>query len=84
MHQIIASEEKTLNLVFGLFMFNVGVEIGQVGFVLVILAFVDSMKTLEFRWPKWADFIPAYIIGIMGAYWTIDRLWLLTEVASGA
>jgi hypothetical protein len=67
-------------LVFGLLMFNVGVEIGQIGFVLIILALVDSFNTLEIRWPDWAEYLPGYSVGTLGAYWTIQRVAMVLGV----
>jgi hydrogenase/urease accessory protein HupE len=56
-----------------LFTFNVGVEIGQLGFVGLVLLLARSFRTLEIRWPKWALAVPAYAVGTLGAFWTIDR-----------
>jgi len=61
-------------LVFGLLMFNVGVEIGQIGFVLIILTLIDSFQTLEIRWPQWAEYLPGYSVGTLGAFWTMQRV----------
>ena len=36
-----------------LLLFNVGVEIGQVAFVVTALALVRAFKVLEVRWPRW-------------------------------
>jgi len=54
-------------------MFNVGVELGQLAFVILILLSFRAMRTLEFRWPRWAELGPAYAVGSLGAYWTIQR-----------
>jgi hydrogenase/urease accessory protein HupE len=54
-------------------MFNVGVELGQLAFVALILLCHRAAKTLEFRWPRTAELAPAYLIGSLGAYWTIQR-----------
>jgi hydrogenase/urease accessory protein HupE len=56
-----------------LLMFNIGVEIGQLAFVLLMLLAYRSLRVLEFRWPRWVDFAPGYAIGSLGAYWTIQR-----------
>ena len=60
-----------------LLLFNVGVEIGQVAFVLTALALVRSFKILEVRWPSWAEALPGYAVGSLGAYWTIQRTVML-------
>jgi hydrogenase/urease accessory protein HupE len=57
-----------------LLMFNVGVELGQLGFVALVLLLERSFKVLEIRWPRWAAAIPAYAVGSLGAFWTIDRI----------
>lgn len=54
-------------------MFNVGVELGQLAFVALILCAHRALRTLEFRWPRQAELGPAYAIGSLGAYWTIQR-----------
>jgi hydrogenase/urease accessory protein HupE len=54
-------------------MFNVGVELGQLAFVTLILLAFRAVRILEFRWPRWAELGPAYAVGSLGAYWTIQR-----------
>jgi hydrogenase/urease accessory protein HupE len=56
-----------------LLMFNIGVEIGQLAFVILMLAAWRSLQVLAFRWPRWVELIPGYAIGILGAFWTIQR-----------
>jgi hydrogenase/urease accessory protein HupE len=58
-------------------MFNIGVELGQLVFVALILLSYRAMRTLEFRWPRWAELGPAYVIGSLGAYWTLQRSVML-------
>jgi hydrogenase/urease accessory protein HupE len=60
-----------------LLLFNVGVEIGQMFFVAVILLLERSFRTLEIRWPRWAEALPGYTVGSLGAYWTIQRTVML-------
>ena len=62
---------------WALLLFNVGVEIGQLLFVLLILLLEQSFRTLEIRWPRWAVALPPYAIGALGAYWTIQRTVLM-------
>ena len=54
-------------------MFNVGVELGQLAFVALVLLLYRSLRTLEFRWSRLAELGPAYVVGSLGAYWTIQR-----------
>jgi hydrogenase/urease accessory protein HupE len=56
-----------------LLLFNVGVELGQVGFVVLIFALAKSFRVLEVRWPRWAELVPGYAVGSLGAFWTIER-----------
>jgi hydrogenase/urease accessory protein HupE len=56
-----------------LLLFNVGVELGQLGFVIVFIGFVRSLATLEIRWPDWTRAIPAYSIGTFAALTFLQR-----------
>ena len=57
--------------------FNVGVELGQVGFIGLILALERSFRILEIPWPRWVQAIPGYTVGSLGAFWTIQRVAFL-------
>jgi hypothetical protein len=57
--------------------FNVGVECGQLGLIGLILALERSFRVLEVRWPRWAEALPGYTVGSLGAYWTIQRVALI-------
>ncbi len=57
--------------------FNVGVELGQLGFIALVLALERSFRVLEVRWPRWAEALPGYAVGSLGAFWTIQRMALL-------
>ena len=54
--------------------FNVGVEVGQVGFVLLMLALERSFRVLEMQWPRWVQALPGYAVGSLGAFWTVQRV----------
>lgn len=60
-----------------LLLFNVGVELGQLVFVLVIVLLERSFRTLEIRWPRWVESLPGYTVGTLGAFWTIQRAAML-------
>lgn len=60
-----------------LLMFNVGVEVGQLLFVLLILMLERAFRVLEIRWPRLVAGLPAYAVGSLGAFWTIQRLLAL-------
>lgn len=57
--------------------FNVGVEIGQLTFVAVILLLHRALRILQFNLPGWASYAPGYIVGSLGAYWTIERTLMM-------
>ena len=60
-----------------LLLFNVGVEVGQISFVILVLLLERSFRTLEIRWPRFAAALPGYVVGSLGAYWTIQRVVVL-------
>jgi len=62
---------------WALLYFNAGVEIGQLLFVFLALALVWSFRVLRVRWPRWTELLPAYTVGGLGAYWTIQRTVIL-------
>jgi hydrogenase/urease accessory protein HupE len=57
--------------------FNFGVEIGQVSFVTFVLLLERSFRVLEIRWPRFAEALPGYTVGSLGAYWTVQRVAIL-------
>jgi len=57
--------------------FNAGVEIGQVAFVCLVVLLERSFRQLEIRWPRWAEMVPGYVVGGLGAFWTIQRTAIL-------
>jgi hypothetical protein len=65
------------DLPLALLSFNVGVELGQLGFVALMLAMKFSFRALEVRWPRWVEALPGYAVGALGAFWTIQRTALL-------
>jgi hypothetical protein len=60
-----------------LLLFNLGVEAGQIFFVLLVLLLERSFRALEIRWSRFATALPGYAVGSLGAYWTIQRTLLL-------
>ncbi len=57
-----------------LLLFNVGVEIGQLSFVALTLLLLRSFYQLEIHWPQPVRMMPAYVVGSLGAFWTLDRI----------
>jgi len=64
-------------LPLGLLTFNLGVEIGQCGFVLLVLVLAWAFRTLQVCWPRWSLPVPAYAIGSLAAFWFIGRIDVL-------
>ncbi len=74
-----ASGLSTLGLppgevVAALFLFNVGVEAGQLVFVGLYFAVDRALRRLEVPSPRWAEAIPGYVVGCLGGYWTIAQM----------
>jgi hydrogenase/urease accessory protein HupE len=61
-----------------LFAFNVGIELGQIAFVLVLLVLGTAAGRLAGPLPAWTRRAPAYGMGTMAAYWCFQRAaaWL--------
>jgi hydrogenase/urease accessory protein HupE len=62
------------DIVLALLVFNVGVEAGQLLFVGAVLLLARAVTSFEFRRPRLVNALPAYVIGTLSAYWTIDRV----------
>ena len=65
-----------------LLLFNVGVELGQLAFVLAIVLLVRAFGLLQMRWPVAIERLPAYAVGTLGAFWTIQRLVVLLKAVA--
>ena len=65
------------NISIALFLFNAGVEVGQLIFVFVMLLLMAGIKQLKFRFPEWIYITPAYMIGTFAMYWFIERVVLI-------
>ena len=61
------------NIPLALFLFNVGVEAGQLAFVFVMLLLIAGIRRLQIQLPQWIYKAPAYLIGAMAMYWFIER-----------
>jgi hydrogenase/urease accessory protein HupE len=55
-----------------LLFFNLGVEAGQLLFIVTVLLTWAVLKRIS--WPQWAWRLPVYAIGSLAAFWTIDRI----------
>jgi len=64
-----------------LFMFNVGVETGQLLFIAVVLGLIALLKRLPLTAPQGAWRVLPYSIGSVAAFWTIERVVSFLPVA---
>jgi hydrogenase/urease accessory protein HupE len=60
-----------------LLLFNIGVELGQLAFVLLVVLLERAFRVLEVRWPLPLQRLPGYVVGTLGAFWTIQRTLVL-------
>jgi hypothetical protein len=57
-----------------LFMFNVGVESGQILFLSAVLAIMAVLRLVPIAWPAGSWRLMPYTIGSAAAFWTIQRV----------
>jgi len=55
--------------------FNIGVEIGQILFIVAVFVIWALLNRILVRLPaRVTGYAPAYAIGIVAAFWTIERI----------
>ena len=59
--------------VVALFLFNVGIEVGQLGIVSLALLSLYLLRQANIRIPVQAATLPLYLVGGVASYWFIDR-----------
>ncbi len=57
-----------------LLFFNVGVELGQLLFIVVVLSLVAFAQRAKIATPRWAQLVPPYVIGSVAMFWVIQRV----------
>jgi hydrogenase/urease accessory protein HupE len=57
-----------------LFLFNAGVEIGQLAFVVVVLSCIWVFRMYLKNVPSWTKWVPSYAIGSIAAFWFLERV----------
>jgi hypothetical protein len=57
--------------------FNMGIEVGQLGFVALVLAGRSTLGWLQERWQRADALLPAYTIGTLAAFWVYERVAVL-------
>jgi hydrogenase/urease accessory protein HupE len=60
-----------------LFLFNVGVELGQLMFVTVALSVIWTFGKWGPKFPRWTRVIAPYFIGSLASFWLIERIYLI-------
>jgi hypothetical protein len=60
-------------LPFALLFFNIGVEIGQLAFVLIVIGLQWSHRQLRAELPPWGETVAVYAMGAMATFWFLDR-----------
>jgi hydrogenase/urease accessory protein HupE len=56
-----------------LFMFNVGVESGQILFISLVVGVLTVLRKIKIPYPNWSWRAVPYTIGSIAAFWTIQR-----------
>lgn len=69
----LAAENVPLALLF----FNIGVELGQLAFVLLVVLLVASHRQLSAALPQWTSQLATYAVGAVASYWCIERVALM-------
>ncbi|MCF6222762.1 MAG: HupE/UreJ family protein [Flavobacteriaceae bacterium] len=59
---------------FALAFFNIGVELGQLVFVMVILVIIFLVNKIKIKPKNWVKLVPAYSIGIIATMWCFERV----------
>jgi hydrogenase/urease accessory protein HupE len=69
---------ESQDLFSALVLFNVGVEAGQLAFIVVVLAIGAALSPTRLVRLTVAQRLPPYVVGVAGAYWTIQcgATWL--------
>lgn len=62
------------NRLTALFLFNVGIEIGQLGVIALILV---SLSIVREKFSRLFSKVPIYACGSIASFWFIDRSWLI-------
>lgn len=61
------------NLPLALLFFNVGIEIGQIAFILAVLALWFVVRKPIAPWQEQLRWVPVYVLGSLSALWCIER-----------
>lgn len=62
------------DIVMALLMFNVGVELGQLGFIAAALLGAAALRVTLSQPLRWGPAVASYGIGSIAAFWTVERV----------
>jgi hydrogenase/urease accessory protein HupE len=65
-----------------LLMFNVGVETGQILFIIAVVALLEVLRRLPLSVPEGARRLVPYAIGVIAAFWTIERVASFVQLSA--
>jgi hydrogenase/urease accessory protein HupE len=57
--------------------FNTGIELGQLAFVVAVLAVAATTRRMRAAVPAWLARVPVYAMGSLAAAWWLERTWAM-------
>lgn len=54
--------------------FNIGIELGQLGIIVLCYGLTRLINSLRSEWPRWMRLLPGYGIGVIASLWFWERL----------
>ena len=57
-----------------LLFFNLGVELGQLLFIVAVVGFISLIHRVWARTPRWAELAPPYVVGTVAMFWVFQRV----------
>jgi hypothetical protein len=57
--------------------FNTGIEVGQLAFVVAVLALAAATRSVRVAVPTWLARVPVYAMGSLAAAWWLERTWAM-------
>ncbi|MEQ9465381.1 MAG: HupE/UreJ family protein [Haliea sp.] len=61
------------NVPLALLFFNIGIELGQISFILLILLLWRGLRRIPGQWQPRLQPVPVYLLGALSALWCIER-----------
>lgn len=62
-----------------LLFFNIGVELGQLAFVLIVLLAAWAHRELSAALPRWSESGAIYAVGVLASFWFLGRVAAIVE-----